>query len=54
MRLAGLLLVILGATVIYLLGIEGLTPDVAIAHVGSLFGKQPAAAPTVGSVNSPR
>lgn len=53
MRLVGVLLLVLGGTVIYLLGIEGLTPDVAIGHVGSLFARQPAAAPGVGSVANP-
>ncbi len=45
MKLVGVLLLVLGGTVIYLLGIEGLSPDVAIAHVGQLFGSPAAAAP---------
>lgn len=51
MRLLGVLLMVLGGTVIYLLGIEGLAPDVAISHVGDLF-KPSAAQP--GSTASQR
>lgn len=38
MRFFGLVLIVLGAAVLYLMGIEGLTPSDALNHVESVLG----------------
>lgn len=45
MQFAGLVLIVLGAAVMYLMGIEGLAPADALDHVETVLGLDVAPAP---------
>lgn len=49
MRFFGLVLIVLGAAVLYLMGIEGLTPADALDHVESVLGLTVAPGPETGT-----
>lgn len=54
MNVVGVLLIVLGATVIWLLGIQGYDPQTAISHVEALFGQAlPTPAPTLPPASGP-